>query len=177
MRIGNGPKRFGGPSQKFLSKKKGLDQQGRPVAGEKPPKDGPVRIFLDDERALPKGWTLARGPGEFMKLLDEVAPGRIVAISLDWHLGTGVANGEDVARRLIGRMRDRPELFSNLEIIWLHSSDRQKAIAMMHTVETPLQEDWEGLPFYTTALGLPDIHGRDIEKSDARSRAEQGHAW
>lgn len=168
MKIGKGPKRFGGPSEKFLMRKRGLDPNGRPATGGVMPKEGPVRIFLDDERALPFGWTLARGPKEFFDLVDGLAPGRLVGLSLDWHLGAEVVNGEEIARTLVRRMKEKPETFSNLEIIRLHSSDRVKAIAMMRTVEEPLREDWPGLPFYSTDLGLPDMHGRADIRAAAR---------
>ncbi len=162
MRVGKGPKRFGGPSKQFLARKAALSAEGRPVAGRKPPKDGPVNVFLDDERPCPDGWTLVRDPHAFEELLDGLDDGRIVRISLDWHLGTGIVNGEEIARRLVSRMRRTPALFSNLEMVRLHSSDRGKAIDMMHTIEQPLREGWTELPFFSTDLGLPDMHGRDL---------------
>lgn len=163
MKIGKGPKRFGGPSRQFLARKAAMSAEGRPVAGQKPSKDGPINVFLDDERPCPTGWTLVRDPHAFEELLDAMADGRIVRISLDWHLGTGIVNGEEIVRRLVSRMRRTPALFSNLELVRLHSSDRTKAIDMMHTVEQPLREGWTDLPFFSTDLGLPDMHGRDLE--------------
>lgn len=176
MRIGKGPKRMGGPSKEFLARKAGMSAEGRPVAGRDPPKEGPVHVFLDDERPCPTGWTLVRDPKAFDDLLASLEDGRIVSISLDWHLGTGIVNGEEVARRLVSTMRSRPALFSNLEVIRLHSSDRGKAIDMMRTIELPLREGWTDITFFSTDLGLPDMHGRDLEPGAARRPTRFGRS-
>lgn len=44
----------------------------------------PLKVFLDDERPAPPGWTLVRWPAEVIALLET---GRVVALSLDHDLG------------------------------------------------------------------------------------------
>src|SRR3546814_8200469 len=64
-----------------------------PVAVQKareeadPYKDGRTRIFLDDERGCPAGWTLAENVAEFKQILEACPPADLAAVSLDWHLG------------------------------------------------------------------------------------------
>ena len=41
------------------------------------------------------------------------------------------------------------------------SSDRTKAIEMMRIVEEPLREDWQGLPFFATHIGQPEMDGSE----------------
>src|SRR3546814_1859867 len=61
-----------------------------PVAVQKareeadPYKDGRTRIFLDDERGCPAGWTLAENVAEFKQILEECPPAALAAVSLDW---------------------------------------------------------------------------------------------
>lgn len=43
-----------------------------------------MRVFLDDERPAPEGWTLVRWPDEAIALLKT---GRVEALSLDHDLG------------------------------------------------------------------------------------------
>lgn len=167
MKLGKQPKRFGGPSAKFLARKAGLSADGKTINAQAP-KEGSVHLFLDDDRPCPAGWTVARSAKAFFELIDAIGPNRIETISLDWYLGACTPNGEAVAEQLLDLMRKKPDLFSKLELIRFHSSDRKMAIAMMRTLEEPLREGWESLPFFATALGLPDYSGADLNGSAAK---------
>ena len=66
-------------------------EPGRTVCARNPEAGGAVlKVFLDDERATPEGWTAVRWPEEAIALLKT---GKVDAISLDHDLGdeiTGV---------------------------------------------------------------------------------------
>lgn len=153
MKIGKQPKRMGQPSAAFLARQS--------VASDARPSDGKLRIFLDDERPCPRGWLLARSPKAFFDAVETAPAGSVREIALDWYLGSGIADGIAVGHRLVELMRERPELFTGLETIYLHSSDRTKAIEMMRIVEEHLREDWQGLPFFSTHIGAPEIDGSE----------------
>lgn len=52
-----------------------------------------MKVFLDDERAAPEGWTRVRWPEEAIALLEG---GHVEALSLDHDLGDDVRTGYDV---------------------------------------------------------------------------------
>jgi hypothetical protein len=52
-----------------------------------------MKVFLDDERAAPEGWTPVRWPEEAIALLET---GEVEAISLDHDLGDDRRTGYDV---------------------------------------------------------------------------------
>lgn len=54
--------------------------------------------------------------------------------------GTGITNGEEVAKRLATMLEDE-SIFAKLEFITLHSSDRKKAIAMARTLDAVIDRD------------------------------------
>jgi len=91
---------------------------------------GPIRIFLDDDRDPPKGWTLVKTTALFVEALDAADPARLEAIAFDWHLGKDVPNANGALDALIERMRARPERFAALERVHFHSSDPDEAAAM-----------------------------------------------
>lgn len=128
MKIGKQPRRLGGPSQKFLDRK----AQEEAVRQERQQESGTIRVYLDDERKCPEGWTLVRTPKAFMALIDGNGASRISHLSLDWYLGTGIMNGEAIAQSLSDRFREDCSFLPALKAIGLHSSDREKAIAMFH---------------------------------------------
>lgn len=140
MKIGKQPKRFGGPSAQFLAKKAAREE----AQDQTVPKAGLVPIYLDDERKCPPGWVLVRNPKALFDLIegDDAVADRITHLSLDWHLGTGIMNGEAIAEWLATRFRADPEGFlPKLEAIGLHSSDREKALAMFRTLQDAIPED------------------------------------
>lgn len=143
--------RLGRTPKRYVSKKA---QTPIGTATADAPGTGPVRIYLDDERPCPEGWILARSEARFWKLVDQAA-GRITHMSLDWHLGTGLPDGEAIAIELASRMRTSPDAFSSLSYVGFHSSDRKKAAAMLRTIEDVLQDDDALVPFFATRIGRP----------------------
>ena len=139
MKIGKTPKRMGGPSAAFLARQ----AERQAVMEGRPPSEGGVRIYLDDERALPEGWTLARSPKAFFEMVggDRDVSDRVTHLSLDWYLGTGVTNGEAVATTLADRFRTDPGFLPRLRAIGFHSSDRDKAVAMVRILRDAIGDD------------------------------------
>ena len=139
MKIGKTPKRMGGPSATFLARK--AEEQA--ILEGRPPSEGGVKVYLDDERPLPSGWTLARSPGAFFEMVggDRDVSDRITHLSLDWYLGSGVSDGESVARRLAELFHAAPGFMPRLRAIGMHSSDRDKAVAMYRIINEALTED------------------------------------
>jgi hypothetical protein len=52
-----------------------------------------LKVFLDDERPAPEGWTLARWPEDVIALL---TTGEVEVLSLDHDLGDDTRTGYDV---------------------------------------------------------------------------------
>lgn len=93
-----------------------------------------MKIYLDDMRQAPVGWTLAKSPREFMKIIDEcVASGtKITDIAFDhdlhedhYSIWSGYGNppsphmnGYDVVMWLI---ENHPDIVKNLEGIIVHT--------------------------------------------------------
>lgn len=92
-------------------------------------------IFLDDERSCPEGWLLARTPAEFFNTLHSIDTRRLTQISLDWHLGPGQPNGEEIATILADPEADHFALIKNVTHINCHSSDMERAYAMIRILE------------------------------------------
>jgi hypothetical protein len=90
----------------------------------------PLRIFLDDERTPPKGWTLVRTVEEFTLALASADPQRLEAISIDWHLGKDVPDGNVALDRLIDLMMDEPGRWPSMDRVHFHSGDPDEAVAM-----------------------------------------------
>lgn len=128
-----------------------LQQQ---AAEANPYKDGLTRIFLDDERHCPAGWTLAKDVPAFKALIDACPPDQLAAVSLDWYLGCGITSGEKAAEYLADHLSAKPDSFDNLEFITCHSSDRDKARGMAKTIVNVL-EAHEALRWVSITLGLP----------------------
>lgn len=115
-------------------------------AGAKPtPKDpyqdGMLRMFLDDERDSPPGFTLYRDLGAFEQALKTVDLSTIYSISLDWYLGVGIKNGHAAAALLAEMLATRRKEFTNLRIITCHSSDIEEAVKMARTLAEPVREE------------------------------------
>ena len=114
-----------------------------------------MRIYLDDERIPPDGWTLVKSVTALMEMLRNLEPGRLERLSLDWHLGSGITTGQDAVERILRLMLEEPERFANLKRVNCHSSNWAKAIKMAHKLEEPLCDEWQGIPFYQIAIGQP----------------------
>lgn len=119
-----------------------------------PYKDGRTRIFLDDERGCPPGWTLAENVAEFKTILEACPPANLAAVSLDWHLGTGITPGDKAAEYLADHLASQPNAFDNLEFITMHSTRRDKARPMARRIIEVL-EAHEALRMVSVTLGLP----------------------
>lgn len=148
MRLGKGPKRFHTKEGRRLQD---AAQPIRNIAAEVrsqsiPPTEGPVSIFLDDERACPTDYTLARSPAAFHALIETVGEGRVAHLALDWHLGCGVPNGEKIAEDLAVKLKSDPCAFPALTIVSLHSSDRGRARSMLEIIESALEARDPELP-------------------------------
>jgi hypothetical protein len=90
----------------------------------------PVKIFLDDERPCPEGWTLVKNCKEFFSLLDNVDTRyNVTQLSLDWYLGN-TQDGVVVATQLAEKFFTDLYYLPNLQLINLHSSDREQAFRM-----------------------------------------------
>lgn len=148
LKIGKGPKRMRTREERRIM---GAGIPSKALAAEMkriatPPSEGPVSIFLDDERPCPQGYVLARSPGELDDLIARVGEERIAHLALDWYLGAGVVNGEKVAEDIASRLRSDPRAYPALTVVSLHSSDRTKAIAMLRTIEEAAEDRDPDLP-------------------------------
>lgn len=148
LKIGKGPKRFRTREERRIMAggvtSSAIAAEMKRIAT--PPSEGPVSIFLDDERPCPQGYVLARSPGEFDELVSRVGEDRVAHLALDWYLGAGVVNGEKVAEKIASRLRSNPRAYPALTVVSLHSSDRTKAIAMLRTIEEAAEERDPELP-------------------------------
>lgn len=105
-----------------------------------PYQDGMLRMFLDDERPCPPGFTLYRTLDQFQTALQAADLSRIYAISLDWHLGA-TDRGTTAAETLAEMLANRRAEFSELRIITCHSTDIEQAAKMARTIAKPIYEE------------------------------------
>lgn len=145
------PKKPRKPSAKFLARKAAETEAKHKAL----PDEGEVRLYLDDERNPPEGWTLVRSPTALRNMIDTLEPGRLTGLSLDWHLGAGLPNGEQVVEDILELMRVRAGQFQNLDMVHLHSSDREKAANMARRIAIPVREKWDGIPHYGVDISQP----------------------
>lgn len=125
-------------SDKFLARKAKEAEDRKKTL----PEDGPVRLFLDDERDPPQNYTLVRSPHRFLQIISELENGRITEISLDWYLGPGIMNGEEVVENFLRIMKNSPEKFAKLERVTIHSSNLEASVKMAKALEIPVTEEW-----------------------------------
>lgn len=143
MKIGKAPRRFGGPSQAFKDRKA---EEARQAARELRlsartiPVEGPLSVFMDDERTAPPGWVLVLD-GEALQTLLDAEGGRVAQLSLDWDLGPGVPKGDTVAEALAERFARDPAALPVLEVVHFHSHNRDRAIDMSRTLRKALPAD------------------------------------
>ena len=98
-----------------------------------------VKVWLDDIREAPKGWTRCVRPGEVIELL---ASGGVEEISLDYDIGLGDdrgvdRNGEDVLRWIEQQVVERGDSFP-LPVIRIHSANpvgRQRLQRALEAIE------------------------------------------
>lgn len=126
------------------------------VANETPPspyKDDLVRIFLDDERPCPPGWTLTRNLGQFIRAVTECPPEKLGGLALDWDLGYGQPNGHDAVEFVIEHLTANPEAFE-FDGIFCHSACREEAVKMAKALNAALEQH-ENLSWIAVMLELP----------------------
>lgn len=95
-------------------------------------KEGTVKLYLDDVRPPPPGWTLVRWPDEAITLL---ATGQVDELSLDHDLGDDArGTGYDVLLWI----EDRVALhgFRPPRVMRVHSSNSSARIKMNLAIET-----------------------------------------
>src|SRR3546814_3724361 len=83
--------------------------------------------------------TLFRNVAEFKQILEACPPADLAAVSLDWHLGTGITPGDKAAEYLAEHLDASPDAFDNLEFITLHSSRRDQARPMARRIIQTLE--------------------------------------
>lgn len=122
-----------------------------------PYQDGMLRMFLDDERPCPPGFTLYRDLPAFEAGLAAADLSKLYAISLDWYLGCGIAgNGHMAAEMVATLIRDRQAELTELRIITCHSSDIPEAAKMARTIAAPIREsrdDGKEFPYIIVDVG------------------------
>jgi hypothetical protein len=104
------------------------------------PATGPLRIFLDDQRPAPEGWTLARHGGELLSITDRM-PERVEAISFDHNLFPGDAKGGEIAGYLWDEIEADPKRFALLSTVHLHSDDSSAIRDMRRDLESRMTRD------------------------------------
>lgn len=119
-----------------------------------PYKDGKTRIYLDDDRACPPGWTLAKNVTQFKAALDACPPADLAGVSLDWYLGHDLDKGTVAAEALAAHLIARPTEFEALEIICCHSSELKEAANMARSIAKAIK-DLEGLRWVSIQVGQP----------------------
>lgn len=95
-----------------------------------------MRIWLDDVREAPEGWTRCMRPDEAIELLES---GEVEEISLDYDLGLvdelGIDwNGEDVLRWIEQQVVERGDAF-HLPIVRIHSANPVGRQRLQHALD------------------------------------------
>lgn len=107
-------------------------------------------LFLDDERQPPKPdqWmnleiVHVKTPYEFVATIkDRGAP---FALLMDWHLGSGQANGLELTRWLIEHDK-KHDIIPEDMIYDSHSSDREKAVAIVRMIADHMKAKFRATP-------------------------------
>jgi hypothetical protein len=97
-------------------------------------KDNCLKVFLDDERDAPEGWTFVNTPDMVIALLET---GMVSHLSLDHDLGDdeGIGTGYDVVLWIEEQVFNG-EKFENLETITVHSANASAKIKMEQGIES-----------------------------------------
>ena len=120
--------------------KKAIKREAEIQKADAAPKQGPIGIFLDDERPCPEGWLLARNSSSLFNLLHIIDTSRLTHLALDWHLGSGAPDGLQVLGALLHPEGGHIHLLENLKVVYFHSSDRGRAIEMCRTFSKAFPE-------------------------------------
>jgi hypothetical protein len=125
----------------------------RPLEGV--PAEGPVRIFLDDERPAPEGWTLAKYANELFRIVDRI-PERVEAISFDQNLIPGDAKGREIADLLWEEVASGEIVLPNLKQVGFHTDDHSAADAMQADLRIRMAAQTT-FPQVEIVMGMPRI--------------------
>jgi hypothetical protein len=93
-----------------------------------------IRIFLDDERPAPDGWTLCRWPQDVIDLL-KANPENVEIVSLDHDLGDETRNGYQVLLWIEEAVVTHGYHPPQLRVHSSNSSAVQKMQAAIHQIE------------------------------------------
>lgn len=104
------------------------------------PATGPLKVFLDDQRPAPAGWTLARHGGELLSITDRM-PERVEAISFDHNLFPGDPKGGEIAGYLWDEVEADPKRFALLSTVNLHSDDPSAVRDMRRDLESRMERN------------------------------------
>lgn len=77
-----------------------------------------MKVYLDDERKTPDGWTRTYNVPETIKLLET---GKVTELSLDHDLGVGIRDGQGVTLWLKQKVHDDPSFV--LPRIYFHTQN------------------------------------------------------
>ena len=100
-----------------------------------------MRLWVDDERPAPEGWTLAHSAVDAMRMLREE---KVTEVSLDHDLG-GEGTGYDVLLWIEEQVFLRPEYWPpQIKIHTANSSARIKMELAVKAIERELQSRPEG---------------------------------
>jgi len=92
-----------------------------------------MRVYLDDERATPEGWTRVYWPDEAIALLET---GKVVEISLDHDLGDDArGTGYDVVLWIEEAVAIRGFVPLRMAVHSANSSAREKMLAGIRSIE------------------------------------------
>lgn len=139
----------------------------RPLEGV--PATGPVRIFLDDERPAPAGWTLAKYGGDLLRIVDRI-PERISEISFDQNLIPGDPKGREIADYLWSEIAAGEISMPNLKRVGFHTDDPSASSDMASDLRMRMADP--GFPRVETVIGMPvpDETVEDIQSRDRMRR-------
>jgi hypothetical protein len=105
-----------------------------------------IKIYLDDERPCPPGWTLCTTFWQFKEMLerDKEFLDQVSHISLDWYLGHRDQVTGHEAVGVLGQMIfngdcDNQPYMPNLKVVSFHSSDLDQAKKMRRSLEEILE--------------------------------------
>ena len=96
-------------------------------------KDNCLKVYLDDERTAPEGWSSLKTPDAVIALLER---GMVSHLSLDHDLGDdeGIGTGYDVVLWLEEQAFNGNK-FENLETITVHSANVSARVKMEQGIE------------------------------------------
>jgi hypothetical protein len=118
-----------------------------------------MKLFLDDHRDAPAGWTKATRPKE---VISSILQGEAEIIDLGYHLGNDSKyTGLTVLKWLQNEIGEG-RIPSRVPEIWIHTSDKE-AREIMEDVRSRIYK-WTG-----RVVAYQDVAGRPAQKSKSRA--------